>query len=81
MVAEATGADEYLTPWRSDRSSRELFDEEFESENEDEKVEVEYESDGVQIIEQYGQDDEWRGSRWNLYFDDRILSLEQLILY
>ena len=45
MVAEATGADEYLTPRRSDRSSRELFDEEFESENEDEEVKVEYESD------------------------------------
>jgi len=55
-VSEAMGADEVLRPRRSARS-RELFEEDFSSESEEE-AEVEYESDGVQIIEQYGQDDE-----------------------
>ena len=60
-VSEAMGADEVLRPRRSARS-RELFEEDFSSESEEEEtneeVEVEYESDGLQIIEQYGQDDD-----------------------
>ena len=54
------GADEVLRPRRSARS-RELFEDDFLSESEEEgneELEVEYESDGVQIIEQYGQDDD-----------------------
>ena len=59
-VSEAIGADEVLRPRRSARS-RELFEDDFLSESEEEgneELEVEYESDGVQIIEQYGQDDD-----------------------
>jgi len=61
-VSEAMGADEVLRPRRSARS-RELFEEDFSSESEEKEetnkeVEVEYESDGLQIIEQYGQDDD-----------------------
>ncbi|KAD2805456.1 hypothetical protein E3N88_38833 [Mikania micrantha] len=70
MVSEAAGVDEVLGNRTSARistrasASRELFDEDFESEDEEgvEEVEVdaedEYESDGVEIIEQYGQDDD-----------------------
>jgi hypothetical protein len=61
-VSEAMGANEVLRPRRSARS-RELFEDDFLSESEEEEegneeLEVEYESDGVQIIEQYGQDDD-----------------------
>ncbi|KAJ9567018.1 hypothetical protein OSB04_002984 [Centaurea solstitialis] len=60
-VSEAIGADDVLRPRRSARV-RELFEEEFSSESEEEdeaneEMEVEYESDGVEIIEQYGEDD------------------------
>ncbi|KAJ9547380.1 LOW QUALITY PROTEIN: hypothetical protein OSB04_019923 [Centaurea solstitialis] len=60
-VSEAIGADDVLRPRRSARA-RELYEEEFSSESEEEdeaneEMEVEYESDGVEIIEQYGEDD------------------------
>ncbi|KAJ9564612.1 hypothetical protein OSB04_000578 [Centaurea solstitialis] len=60
-VSEAIGADDVLRPRRSARA-RELSEEEFSSESEEEdeaneEMEVEYESDGVEIIEQYGEDD------------------------
>ncbi|KAL8248797.1 hypothetical protein R6Q59_005665, partial [Mikania micrantha] len=70
MVSEAAGVDEVLGTRTSARistrasASRELFDEDFESGDEEEVEEVEvdeeddYESDGVEIIEQYGQDDD-----------------------
>ncbi|MFS8002643.1 hypothetical protein Hanom_Chr13g01204521 [Helianthus anomalus] len=59
VVSEATGVDEVLQARTSARTStRELIDEEFESEPEEQLDEdVEYESDGVQIIDQYGEDD------------------------
>ncbi|KAJ9553011.1 hypothetical protein OSB04_017056 [Centaurea solstitialis] len=60
-VSEAIGADDVLRSRRSARA-RELSEEEFSSESEEEdeaneEMEVEYESDGVEIIEQYGEDD------------------------
>ncbi|KAJ9544512.1 hypothetical protein OSB04_024219 [Centaurea solstitialis] len=60
-ISEAIGADDVLRPRRSARA-RELSEEEFSSESEEEdeaneEMEVEYESDGVEIIEQYGEDD------------------------
>ncbi|KAI3799127.1 hypothetical protein L1987_34417 [Smallanthus sonchifolius] len=65
-VNEAAGVDEVLCNRTSARTSvsRQLIDEDFESEDEEEvdeedvDEEVEYESDGVQINEQYGQDDD-----------------------
>ncbi|PWA51518.1 hypothetical protein CTI12_AA428140 [Artemisia annua] len=58
------GADELLRTRTSTRShSRELYEEEFESESEVEvDEEIEYESDGVEIIEQYGQDEDDQSS-------------------
>nr|GEZ07969.1 zinc finger, BED-type [Tanacetum cinerariifolium] len=54
------GADEELGPRTSARlRERELYKDNFESESEDHvDEEVEYESDGVEIIEQYGQRDD-----------------------
>ncbi|GJY97131.1 hypothetical protein Tco_0514041, partial [Tanacetum coccineum] len=63
VIGEATEADEYLQPRQSYRTTtkttpRELFDEEFESGSEEVVYEEgEYESDGVQIMEDCGDED------------------------
>ncbi|GKC69981.1 putative reverse transcriptase domain-containing protein [Tanacetum coccineum] len=63
VISEAMEADEYLQPRQSSRTTtkttqRELFDEEFESKNEEVVYEEgEYESDGVKTIEDYGDED------------------------
>ncbi|PWA93713.1 zinc finger, BED-type [Artemisia annua] len=56
----AKGSDEELGPRTSSRlRERELYEDNFESESEDDvDEEVEYESDGVEIIEQYGQEED-----------------------
>ncbi|KAJ0680263.1 putative transcription factor/ chromatin remodeling BED-type(Zn) family [Helianthus annuus] len=60
-VNVAAGVDEVSsnrTSARKPAKARQLYDEEFESEKEDEvDEEIEYESDGVEIIEHYGDDD------------------------
>ena len=58
-VSDALGVDDELRPRTSARrKERELFDDDFVSESEEEvDEEVEYESDDDQIKEQYGQDD------------------------
>ncbi|GJS00900.1 hypothetical protein Tco_0317408 [Tanacetum coccineum] len=63
VIGEAMEADEYLQPRQSSRTTtkttpRELFDEEFESGNEEVVYEEgEYESDGVKIIEDCGDEE------------------------
>ncbi|KAJ0940409.1 hypothetical protein HanRHA438_Chr02g0083041 [Helianthus annuus] len=57
-VNEAAGVEEVSsnrTSARKPAKARQLYDEEFESKKEDEvDEEIEYESDGVKIIEHYG---------------------------
>ncbi|GJZ57004.1 ribonuclease H-like domain-containing protein [Tanacetum coccineum] len=56
-VGDALGVEDELRPRTSARNKeRELFEDDFVSGSEEEVDEVEYESDGAQIIEQYGQD-------------------------
>ena len=57
-VGDEIGVDEVVRT-RTSARLRELYDEEFESESDVEVDEdIEYESDGVEIIEQYGQDED-----------------------
>ena len=58
MVDEASGADENLQPRRSSRV-RELHEDDFESEEEDEdhNNDIEFVSDEEQVIENYGEEE------------------------
>ncbi|GKA54195.1 hypothetical protein Tco_0753144, partial [Tanacetum coccineum] len=57
-VGDALGVEDELRPRKSARrKERELFEDDFVSGSEGEVDEVEYELDGAQIIEQYGQDE------------------------
>ncbi|KAI8522344.1 hypothetical protein RHMOL_RhmolUnG0001900 [Rhododendron molle] len=60
MVGEAMGVDEVLQPRRSGRNVRELDEDEFVSEddNEEEDEDYEFESDGEQVLEGYGEEEE-----------------------
>ena len=58
MVDEASGADENLQPRRNSRV-RELHEDDFESEEEDEdhNNDIEFVSDEEQVIENYGEEE------------------------
>ena len=60
MVGEAMGVDEVLQPRRSGRNVRELDEDEFvlEDDNEGEDEDYEFESDGEQVLEGYGEEEE-----------------------
>lgn len=59
VVGEASGADEMLQPRRSSRVRRELHEDDFESEEEDEQEinEVDFESDEDRVLEEYGEEE------------------------
>lgn len=58
VVGEASGADEMLQPRRSCRVSRELHEDDFESEEEEEdEQEIDFESDEDRVLEEYGEEE------------------------
>lgn len=58
VVGEASGADEMLQPRRSSRLMRELHEDDFESEEDEEEInEVDFESDEDHVMEEYGEEE------------------------